>query len=188
MPIAVNLSVRNLHDEHFAELVADLLATHDIPARLLELEVTESAYMIDPQRARQTLEKLSALGLRISLDDFGVGYTSLSQLKALPISEIKIDRSFVMTMTQDRSDSLIVASIISLGHNLGLTLVAEGVENAGILSALAAYGCDVAQGDHLSGPIPVAAFDAWRSSTSSVWRGQRRRSGAGPDPRQHHQP
>jgi len=168
VPIAVNLSVRNLHDEHFAELVADLLATHDVPARLLELEVTESVYMIDPQRARQTLEKLSALGVRISLDDFGVGYTSLSQLKALPISEIKIDRSFVMTMTQDRSDSLIVASIISLGHNLGLTLVAEGVENSGILSALAACGCDVAQGNHLSGPIPVAAFDAWRSSTSFV--------------------
>ena len=168
VPIAVNLSVRNLHDEHFAELVADLLAAHDVPARLLELEVTESAFMIDPERARQTLEKLSALGVRISLDDFGVGYTSLSQLKALPISEIKIDRSFVTTMTQDRSDSLIVASIISLGHNLGLTLVAEGVENAGILSALAGCGCDVAQGNHLSGPIPVAAFDAWRSSTSSA--------------------
>jgi EAL domain-containing protein (putative c-di-GMP-specific phosphodiesterase class I) len=153
---------------HFAELVAGLLATHDVPARLLELEVTESALMIDPERARQTLEKLSALGVRISLDDFGVGYTSLSQLKALPISEIKIDRSFVMTMTQDRSDSSIVASVISLGHSLGLTLVAEGVEDTGILSALAGYGCDVAQGNHLSGPIPVAAFDAWRSSRSCV--------------------
>ena len=166
LPIAVNLSVRNLHDEHFAELVAELLAAHDVPARLLELEVTESAIMIDPERARQMLEKLSALGVRLSLDDFGVGYTSLSQLKALPLSEIKIDHSFVRTMTQDRDDSLIVASVIALGHNLGLTLVAEGVETEGILAALAGFGCDVAQGFHVGEPMPITSFDTWRSSVA----------------------
>jgi diguanylate cyclase (GGDEF)-like protein len=166
LAVAVKLSARNLHDEHFAELVADLLHTHDVPARLLELEMTESAIMLDPERTRQTLEKLSALGVRICLVDFGVGYTSLSRLKALPISEIKIDRSFVRTMTRDRNDSLIVQSVISLGHNLGLTLVADGVENEQVMSALAGFGCDVAQGQHISGPLPVTAFDMWRPPPS----------------------
>ena len=161
LPIAVNLSVRNLHDEHFADLVAGLLAAHDVPARLLELEVTESAIMIDPQRAGQMLRRLSALGIRLSLDDFGAGYTSLSQLKALPLDEIKIDRSFVTTMAESRSDSLIVQSVISLGHNLGMTLVAEGVETGAVLTALAGFGCDIAQGEHVSRPLSAAAFDTW---------------------------
>ena len=116
----MNLSARNLHDEAFAELVADLLAAHGVPAYLLELEVTELAIMIDPQRARLMLGKLSDLGVRLSLDDFGAGYTSLSQLKDLPISELKIDRSFVLAMSDGRRGSLIVQSVIALGHNLGL--------------------------------------------------------------------
>jgi diguanylate cyclase (GGDEF)-like protein/PAS domain S-box-containing protein len=161
LPIAVNLSARNLHNERFAAQVDELLAVHDVPAHLLELEVTESAIMIDPLRACQMLEKLSALGIRLSLDDFGAGYTSLSQLKALPISEIKIDRSFVTLMNQDLRDSVIVQSIISLGHNLGLTLVAEGVETEGDLATLAGFGCDVVQGYYMTRPIPVAAFDTW---------------------------
>jgi len=161
LPIAVNLSARSLHDPHLAELVAYLLAVHEVPAELFELEVTESAIMIDSERARQTLEQLSALGVRLSIDDFGAGYTSLSQLTSLPISEIKIDRSFVMTMTQDRKDSLIVQSIISLGHNLGMTLVAEGVENGTILSALSDYGCDVAQGFHMCEAVSVDDFESW---------------------------
>jgi len=163
LPVAVNLSVRNLHDEHFAELVAGLLATHRVPARLLELEVTESAIMTDPAQACLMLEKLSALGIRLSLDDFGVGYTSLSQLKALPVDEIKIDHSFITTMTSERSDSLIVQSVISLGHNLGMTLVAEGVETEATLLALAGFGCDVAQGLHLCEPLTAAAFDTWNT-------------------------
>jgi EAL domain-containing protein (putative c-di-GMP-specific phosphodiesterase class I) len=163
LPIAVNLSARNLHDARFADMVAELLALHDVPAHLLELEVTETAIMIDPVRAVQMLEKLSDLGVRLSLDDFGAGYTSLSQLKALPISEIKIDRSFVMTMNEDRRDSLIVQSVIALGHNLGLTIVAEGVETEDALTTLAAFGCDIAQGYYLTAPIPVAALDTWRA-------------------------
>ena len=161
LPMAVNLSARNLHDETFAELVAELLAAHDVPAQLLELEVTESAIMIDPLRARLMLGKLSELGVRLCLDDFGAGYTSLSQLKDLPISELKIDRSFVMAMNNNRRDSLIVQSIIALGHNLDLTMVAEGVENQDVLTALADFGCDVAQGFHLTAPISAAAFDTW---------------------------
>jgi diguanylate cyclase (GGDEF)-like protein len=161
LPIAVNLSARNLHNERFAAQVDELLAVHDVPAHLLELEVTESAIMIDPVRACEMLQRLSALGIRISLDDFGAGYTSLSQLKALPINEIKIDRSFVMSMNEDRRDSVIVHSVVALGHNLGLTLVAEGVESERALTTLAGFGCDVFQGNYISRPIPVAAFDAW---------------------------
>jgi diguanylate cyclase (GGDEF)-like protein/PAS domain S-box-containing protein len=161
VPIAVNLSARNLHNEHFAAQVAELLAAHDVPAHLLELEVTESAIMIDPVRAQQMLEQLSALGLRISIDDFGSGYTSLGQLTSLPVSELKIDRSFVMTMAEDPGNAMIVQSIVDLGHNLGITLVAEGVETEQSLTTMAGLGCDVAQGYHICRPIPAAAFDIW---------------------------
>jgi EAL domain-containing protein (putative c-di-GMP-specific phosphodiesterase class I) len=161
LPIAVNLSVRNLLDADLANQVADLLAAHGVPGALLELEVTESAIMVDPGRARQMLEQLSALGVRISIDDFGAGFTSLSQLTTLPVSELKIDRSFVMSMSQDPGIAMIVQSVIDLGHNLGLTLVAEGVETEQILMALNVLGCDVAQGYHLCRPIPAAAFDSW---------------------------
>jgi EAL domain-containing protein (putative c-di-GMP-specific phosphodiesterase class I) len=161
LPIAVNMSARNLHDEHFAELVAELLALYDVPPELFELEVTESAIMIDAERAQQTLTQLSALGIRLSIDDFGAGYTSLSQLTNMPISEIKIDRSFVMRMTLDANDALIVQSIISLAHNLGMTLVAEGVETGPVMAALSDFGCDVAQGYLIRGPMPVDSFDLW---------------------------
>ncbi|MEP7035531.1 MAG: EAL domain-containing protein [Dermatophilaceae bacterium] len=168
LPIAVNLSARNLNEADFTEMVAELLALHAIPAHLLELEVTESAIMIDPVRARQTLESLAALGVRLSLDDFGAGYTSLSQLTTMPFSEIKIDCSFVMAMAEEPRKREIVKSVISLGHNLGLTLVAEGVETAHALAALAGFGCDVAQGYHISRPMPVAGFNTWRTARDLI--------------------
>jgi len=163
LAVSVNLSARNLLDERLPAQVAELLAAHGVPAALLELEVTESAIMTEPVRARRLLQELAALGVRLSLDDFGAGYTSLGQLRSLPISELKIDRSFVLTMVEDRSNALIVQSVVDLGHNLGLTLVAEGVESASALAALAALGCDVAQGYHLSRPLPCAEFDLWRA-------------------------
>ncbi len=161
LPVAVNLSARNLLDEHLPCQVADALAAHEVPASLLKLEVTESAIMSDPVSAARVLRELAALGLEISIDDFGAGYTSLGQLKSLPITEFKIDKSFVMNMNHDASDALIVHSVVDLGHNLGLTIVAEGVENPGALAQLSAYGCDAAQGYHLCRPIPAAAFDDW---------------------------
>lgn len=161
LPISVNLSARNLLDEGLPDLVAELLATHGVNAGLLELEVTESAIMTEPARAQRLLQQLSALGIRISIDDFGAGYTSLGQLKNLPVNELKIDRSFVMTMIEDPGNALIVRSVIELGHNLGFTLVAEGVETEQTLTALAGFGCDVAQGYYLSRPISAAAFDQW---------------------------
>jgi len=164
LPVAVNLSARNLLDDRLPGEVAELLAAHRVPPTLLKLEVTESAIMADPVRAARLLDGLADLGIAISIDDFGVGYTSLGQLKTLPISELKIDRSFVMTMGQDASDALIVHSVVDLGHNLGLTIVAEGVENVGALSQLSGFGCDAAQGYHLCRPIPIAAFDDWRTA------------------------
>src|SRR5664280_1449363 len=128
LTVAVNLSARNLLDERLPAMVAELLTVHGVPAALLELEVTESALMTEPGRAQRLLERLARLGVAISVDDFGAGYTSLGQLKDLPVRELKVDRSFVTTMTQDRSNALIVHSVVDLGHNLGLTIVAEGVE------------------------------------------------------------
>ena len=161
LQVAVNLSARNLLDDRLDTVVVELLGRHGVPARLLELEVTESAIMTDPIRATELLTRLHALGVAISIDDFGAGYTSLGQLKSLPISELKIDRSFVTTMETDSSDSLIVRSVIELSHNLGFTAVAEGVESSAILSSLAGFSCDVAQGYHLSRPLAADALDAW---------------------------
>ncbi|HEY0870833.1 MAG TPA: EAL domain-containing protein, partial [Acidothermaceae bacterium] len=161
LPVAVNLSGRNLLDEHLPVEVADLLAAHAVPASLLELEVTESAITLDPVRARRILQSLSDLGIRLSIDDFGAGYTSLSQLKMLPVDELKIDRSFVMTMSSDARDALIVHSVVELARNLGLIVVAEGVETAQALVTLRGFGCDVAQGYHIARPVAVEAFDAW---------------------------
>src|SRR5674536_196128 len=120
--------------------------------------------MTEPGRAQRLLGRLARLGVAISVDDFGAGYTSLGQLKDLPISELKVDRSFVMTMTEDRSNALIVHSVVDLGHNLGLTIVAEGVETAEALTALAGGGCDVAQGYHLARPMPVDSFGTWAAA------------------------
>jgi len=168
LPVSVNLSARNLLDEDLPEQVADLLAVHSVPAELLELEVTESALMTDPVRARRLLQRLADLGVRISIDDFGAGYTSLGQLKSLPVHELKIDKSFVMTMTTDRSNNLIVQSVVDLGHKLGLSIVAEGVEDEEALVALRGFGCDIVQGYHLSRPVPAPVLDAWRRDRRPV--------------------
>ncbi|MDQ1536115.1 MAG: hypothetical protein QOE58_508 [Actinomycetota bacterium] len=162
--VSVNLSARSLQDEHLPSQVAEQLAAHGVPAELLELEVTESALMTEPKRAQRLLEALATLGVRLSIDDFGAGYTSLGQLKNLPITELKIDKSFIMNMGSDPSDAVIVNSIVELGHNLGLTIVAEGVETDGALTDLSGFHCDVAQGYFLSRPVSAESFDAWRSA------------------------
>ena len=161
LQVAVNLSARNLLDDGLDEAVADLLDRHGVAPALLKLEITESAMMADPVRAAELLGRLHARGIALSIDDFGAGYSSLGQLKHLPVSELKVDRSFVMAMQSDSSDSLIVRSVIELSHNLGLSAVAEGVESAEILSSLTDYACDVVQGFHLSRPLGADAFEAW---------------------------
>ena len=158
---AVNLSASDLLDESLAERIAGLLAEHAVPATALELEITESVIMIDPKRAREVLEALRALGLRIAVDDYGTGYCALAYLRDLPIDELKIDRSFIANVTTDRRSAAIVRSTIELAHALSLKVVAEGIEHEQALAALAAFGCDFAQGYHFSRPLPADAFTAW---------------------------
>jgi EAL domain-containing protein (putative c-di-GMP-specific phosphodiesterase class I) len=141
--------------------VQKLLEKWDVPPGLLELEITESALMGEPLRAKWVLSELSAMGVAVSLDDFGTGYSSLAALKRLPVNEIKIDRSFVMNMAAAESDAVIVRSTIDLAHNLGLRVVAEGVETKETWDLLARLRCDVAQGYYLSRPVPAADIPSW---------------------------
>jgi diguanylate cyclase (GGDEF)-like protein len=157
LSIAVNLSARSFLDTQLAVEIPRLLARWDVNAEQLELEITESMLMTDPARAEATLARLSQIGLTLSVDDFGTGYSSLANLKRLPVDVIKIDKSFVMEMAVDASDAAIVRSTIDLAHNLGLRVVAEGVESEDAWRHLEALGCDYAQGYFLSRPLPAEA-------------------------------
>jgi len=167
LTMAVNLAAPNIVDEALPELVRARLARWRVPGDRLECEISEHTVMADPNRAIAVLERLRALGVRLSLDDFGTGHSSLTYLKRLPIDEVKIDRSFVIGMAEDADDAAIVRSTIDLARHLGLTVVAEGVESAAILHDLAELSCDVAQGFHLSPPLPVAALDAWLAARAA---------------------
>lgn len=158
LPVAVNLSVRNLHDPHLVERIEGLLATWGVPAELLELEITEGALVEEPETARAVLERLGRQGCKIYIDDFGTGYSSLSYLVSLPVHALKIDRSFIVQMAQKRQARTVVSSIISMAHGLGLRVVAEGVEREQERDALIALGCDDAQGFLLGRPVPADTF------------------------------
>ncbi|WP_394788861.1 putative bifunctional diguanylate cyclase/phosphodiesterase [Rhodoferax sp.] len=160
--IAINLSTRDLLDLEFPARLDALLEKHQVAPEGFCLEITESAIMDDPLRAEGTLKRLSDRGFKLSIDDFGTGYSSLAYLKRLPVDELKIDKSFVMAMERDPDDAKIVRSTIDLAHNMGLTVVAEGVENAAIMNLLRELDCDEAQGYYMSRPLPVTDFLAWR--------------------------
>jgi diguanylate cyclase (GGDEF)-like protein/PAS domain S-box-containing protein len=159
--VAVNLSAQNLHDPRLPDMIGRLLSTRGVPPALLKVEITESSLMADPVRALKVLTRLSTMGVRIGIDDFGTGYSSLAYLKRLPVHEIKIDKSFVLHMAQDESDEAIVRSTISLGHDLGLLVVAEGVETPQTWTLLSDLGCDLGQGYYLSRPIPGNELALW---------------------------
>lgn len=159
--VAVNVSARSLLDLKFATTVERMLETVGVPARLLTFELTESAIMADPTLALSILESLDRLGVGLSIDDYGTGYSSMAYLKALPVRELKIDRSFVMGMTTNENDAVLVQSAVDLGHNLGLHIVAEGVEDATTQTLLTEMGCDLVQGFHIRRPAPAAELDAW---------------------------
>jgi diguanylate cyclase (GGDEF)-like protein len=159
--VAVNLSASMLHDSTLPERIRALLEKHEVPADLLQLEITETAIMLDPDGALETLEALDRLGLHLSIDDFGTGYTSLSHLKRLPVDEIKIDKSFVMNMSENENDASIVNALIDLAHEMRLRVVAEGVESEAILDALAAKGCDQSQGYFHTRPLPAHELVTW---------------------------
>jgi diguanylate cyclase (GGDEF)-like protein/PAS domain S-box-containing protein len=161
LTVAVNISMRNLLDSGFPADVEALLVKWGAPASCLELEITEHTAVGDRLRAESVLAQLGQRGLRVAVDDFGTGYSSLAYLRRLPLHEIKIDRSFVSKMTSDRDDAVIVRSTIDLARNLGLQVVAEGVETAEICDALVELGCDSAQGYYWSRPLPADALTAW---------------------------
>jgi len=161
LSVAVNLSARNLIDPGIPVEIERLLSACGLPADALELEITERMIMSDPDRAVAILTRLSDLGVHLSIDDFGTGSSSLANLKRLPINQLKIDQSFVTSMLQDESDLIIVRSTINLGHDLGLEIIAEGVEDEPTLERLALLGCDAAQGYFFSPPLPPVALDAW---------------------------
>jgi diguanylate cyclase (GGDEF)-like protein len=167
IPVSVNLSVYDLRDHDLPELIDEALAKHGVPADRLRIEITESSLMANPPRAREILARLRARGVQVSIDDFGIGYSSLAYLKNLPVDELKIDRSFVNEMAVDPGSRAIVRAIIDLAEVLGLRVVAEGVEDEATLTALAVLGCDVAQGYYFSRALAPADLAHWAKSIVS---------------------
>jgi diguanylate cyclase (GGDEF)-like protein/PAS domain S-box-containing protein len=170
MGVAVNLSTRNLVDLSLPDDVRLLLAEAEIAPGSLDLEITESALLADPLRAADVVRQLSALGVRIAIDDFGTGYSSLAHLRRLLVSEIKIDKSFVITMAANADDAIIVRSTIELAHSLGLRVVAEGIESKVVCDRLRALGCDVGQGYYLGRPVASGELMDWLWEQRQVTR------------------
>jgi len=166
--LSVNLSTRDLLDQDLAQKFEGVLARRRVPARGFCLEITESAMMDDPERALVTLDRLSAIGFKLSIDDFGTGYSSLAYLKRLPVDELKIDQSFVRDMQTDADDAVIVRSTIDLAHNLGIAVVAEGVENVQVWNMLRELRCDLAQGYYMGRPMPVDEFLQWSAAAAAL--------------------
>jgi len=166
--MSVNISVRNLQDTSFPERVGRIVARHCKRTDHLWLEITETAIMADPLRAQEILKSLGDMNIRLSIDDFGTGYSSLAYLKQLPVSEIKIDKSFVKGMSVNDNDAVIVKSIVDLAHNIGLQVIAEGAEDKRTYDGLVELGCDLVQGFYVSEPLTAAEFKIWLKS--SGWK------------------
>ena len=161
LSIAVNLSARSLLDPELVDRINHALRRSGVPPSKLVLEITETSVMAEPDRALHVLDQLAALGITLAIDDFGTGYSSLTYLKRLPVSEVKIDKSFVLNMHDDENDAVIVRSTVDLARNLGLRTIAEGVETTAAWNTLRTIGCDIAQGYLISRPLPAERFDAW---------------------------
>jgi diguanylate cyclase (GGDEF)-like protein len=181
LKVAVNLSSRSLLDLQLPDQVTRLLQKWGVEATSLELEITESTIMADARRALAVLSTLNSMGVGLAIDDFGTGFSSLSYLKRLPVKEMKMDKSFVMKMASDENDAAIVRSTIELGHNLGLRVVAEGVENEGIWHQLTTLGCDLAQGYYLTRPVPANELEEWLEDYNAERFPTARRQPAPPD-------
>lgn len=165
--VSVNVSPNALRDGQLRDLTEELLTRHGVPAERLVMEVTESTLFANTTMAAEVLQGLSALGVRVSIDDFGTGFSSLSRLRRLPVDEIKIDYNFVRTMLRDEDDAAIVRSVISLSKDLGLNCVAEGIEDQDVYAALQSLGCDSAQGFYMARPMPVDQIAGWLQSTKT---------------------
>ncbi len=175
VPISVNLSARNLRDPALVERITNLIDANGVAYELLELEITETAIMTDPNGALDLLTRLNNKGITLAIDDFGTGYSSLSYLKKLPSDSIKIDKSFVIDMLTNKDSAAIVRSTIALAHDLDISVIAEGIECDLAWQQLAALGCDMAQGYHVGRPMPVIEFDQWlrQSCPGEVWNGRK---------------
>jgi EAL domain-containing protein (putative c-di-GMP-specific phosphodiesterase class I) len=161
LPIAVNISADDLADVQLDLRIATALKFHGLPPHLLTLEVTESGFIDNPQRALQMLDTLAILGVQLSIDDFGTGYSSLSHLARMPVNEVKIDRSFVIGLETDAEFATVVRSAIEMGHNLGLKVVAEGIETESSAARLRAMHCDIAQGYLYAKPMSAGHLEQW---------------------------
>jgi len=168
LTMAVNLSARSLHDLAMPEAISALLADSGVAAEYLTLEITESAVMFNPADALAILGKLDRMGVTLAIDDFGTGYSSLAHLKQLPVDEIKIDKSFVIDMEENENDAVIVRSTIDLAHNLGLKVIAEGVETRDAWDTLTILGCDHSQGYYMSKPLPADRLIKWLKASSGA--------------------
>ena len=172
LTISVNLSIHNLHDSSLMQYIQNTLSKYQFAAENLMLEITEGDIMSEPLRARDTLKKIKEMGIKLSIDDYGTGYSSLSYIKKLPLDEIKVDRSFVMEMTEDKDDDVIVLATIELAHNLGFEIVAEGVHDQQTWERLKELKCDVAQGHYISKPLSATAFMAWLMNKNAEKKSQ----------------
>ncbi|MDY6980375.1 MAG: EAL domain-containing protein [Pseudomonadota bacterium] len=161
LPISVNLSASNLHDRRLTQKIEHMLYICDTDVALIKLELTESALMLNPEKSLETLKKLNQRGFALFIDDFGTGYSSLSYLQKMPVGALKIDKSFVQAMLSSPESLTIVSSTIALAHDLGLRVVAEGVETADEWQRLQLLNCDVAQGFYISKPLPIEEFELW---------------------------
>jgi len=159
--VSINLSMANLSDLSFADEILEILNQHSVSSGCLKLEVTETALMEEPDNVISALHRLNAMGLRISIDDFGIGYSSLTYLQQLPVNELKIDKSFGLSLIDDANSVVIVRSTIDLAHKLGLRVVAEGVESKDTLDLLNQLGCDAVQGYYLGKPMPMREMLDW---------------------------
>lgn len=164
--VAVNISVYNLKDQEFISKIEDIINRHSIEPSFIVLEITESAMMSNPLHAAEILTELDEMGVRLAVDDFGTGFSSLAYLKQLPVDELKIDKSFVIGMQNNTSDEVIVHSTIELAHNLGLEVVAEGVEDKVVYNKLKSYLCDTAQGYYMGKPMPLEKLESWLENFS----------------------
>jgi len=169
LQISVNLSASNLQDMQLSEDIQILLDKYNVNPKTLTLEITESFIMSNPAKARGILQSLSSMGIKLSIDDFGTGYSSLAYLKKLPVNEIKVDKSFVIDMLESKSDEIIVRTVINLAHNLGLQVVAEGIESKEVWDKLRAINCNTAQGYYLSKPVPAKSFYLWYMNHNGVF-------------------
>lgn len=168
LTISVNLSAKDLHDPDLPDLISGVAVSTGIKPEWIILEITESSIMTDPELTLEVLERLHKMGYQLSIDDYGTGYSSLAYLKKMPLTELKIDRSFVQDILSSENDDVIVKATINLAHNLGFHVTAEGVESLEIMNKLKTYGCDITQGFYFSKPIPVVEFNHWMEA--SEWQ------------------